>query len=95
MALIPVLQQMFRRRDAKEWQIILDQAKVPVSPVFGIRDIVHDPHVRHRKMIVGLNRNALAMGSPMIFYRTSQKKTTPAPQLGQHTAEVLDSLRRR
>src|SRR2546425_760110 len=50
--LIPVLQRMFRRRDAKEWQNILDQAKVPVAPVLGIRDIVHDPHVLKRRMIV-------------------------------------------
>src|SRR5436853_309072 len=91
--LIPVLQRMFRRRDAKEWQTILDKAKVPVAPVFGIRDVMHDPHVRNRKMIVGSKRNASHLGSPMRFYRTSQKETTSAPQLGQHTREILDSLR--
>ncbi len=90
--LIPVLQQMFRRRDAKEWQNILDQAKVPVAPVFGIRDVVRDPHVRHRKMIVGSGRNASRLGSPMRFYKTKPKKTGPAPQLGQHTREILAEL---
>jgi formyl-CoA transferase/CoA:oxalate CoA-transferase len=91
--LIPVLQRVFRRREAKEWQNILDQAKVPVAPVLGIRDVMHDPQVRIRKMIVGSNRNAQRLGSPMRFYKTKPSKTRFAPRLGQHTTEVLDSLR--
>jgi crotonobetainyl-CoA:carnitine CoA-transferase CaiB-like acyl-CoA transferase len=90
--LIPVLERMFRRRDAKEWQTILDQAKVPVAPVLAIRDIVHDPHVRHRKMIIGSNRSASHLGSPMRFFKKKPKKTTFAPQLGQHTKEILAEL---
>jgi crotonobetainyl-CoA:carnitine CoA-transferase CaiB-like acyl-CoA transferase len=91
--LIPVLQRVFRRRDAKEWQNILDQAEVPVAPVLGIRDVMHDPQVRIRKMIVGSNRNAQRLGSPMRFDKTTPSKTRFAPLLGQHTTEVLDSLR--
>jgi formyl-CoA transferase/CoA:oxalate CoA-transferase len=91
--LIPVLQRVFRRRVAKEWQNILDQAEVPVAPVLGIRDVMHDPQVRIRKMIVGSNRDAQRLGSPMRFYKTKPSKTRFAPRLGQHTTEVLDSLR--
>ena len=90
--LIPVLQRMFYRRDAKEWQTILDQAKVPTAPVLSIRDIVHDPHVRYRKMIIRSNRNASLLGSPMRFYKTKPKKTTSAPRLGQHSTETLAEL---
>ena len=91
--LIPVLQRMFRRRDAKEWQTILDQAKVPATPVFSIRDVVRDPHVRNRRMIVKSKGDAPRLGSPMRFYKTKPKNTTTAPRLGQHTKEILDSLR--
>ncbi len=90
--LIPVLERMFRRRDGKEWQTILDQAKVPVAPVLSIRDIVHDPHVRHRKMIIGSNRRASHLGSPMRFYKTKPNMTTSAPRLGQHSTEILSEL---
>src|SRR5467141_582601 len=90
--LIPVLQRVFHRRDAKEWQTILDQAKVPTAPVLSIRDIVNDPHVRYRKMIIGSNRNASLLGSPMRFYKTKPKKTTSAPRLGQHSTETLAEL---
>src|SRR5438445_2106912 len=72
--LIPVLQRMFRRRDAKEWQKTLDQAKVPATPVFSIRDVVRDPHVRNRRMIVESKGDVPRLGSPMRFYKTKPKK---------------------
>src|SRR3989441_2573748 len=91
--LIPVLERMFRRREAKEWQRILAQAKVPASPVFNIRDVARDPQVRNRRMIVKSKGDVPRLGSPMRFYKTKPKNTTTAPRLGQHTKEILDSLR--
>src|SRR5712691_4372267 len=87
--LIPVLQRMFRHKDTKEWQTILDQAKVPASPVFSIRDLVHDPHVHHRKIIIKSKGNASRLGSPMMFYKTKPKRTSAAARLGEHTSEIL------
>src|SRR5205807_5697765 len=48
--LIPVLQQMFRRKKAKEWHRILVQAQVPATPVFNIRDVARDPQIRNRRI---------------------------------------------
>src|SRR5947199_1339411 len=90
--LIPVLQRTFRRRDAKEWQKTLDQAKVPATPVFSIRDVVRDPQVRNRRMIVRSKGDGLHLGTPIRFYKTKPRKTTRAPQLGQHTKEILSEL---
>jgi formyl-CoA transferase/CoA:oxalate CoA-transferase len=91
-ALIPVLERMFRRREVKEWHRILVQAKVPTTPVFNIRDVARDPQVRNRRMIVRSKKDPPRIGSPMRFYKTKPKKTTPAPQLGQHTKEILAEL---
>jgi formyl-CoA transferase/CoA:oxalate CoA-transferase len=90
--LIPVLERMFRRREAKEWQRILAQAKVPATPAFNIRDVARDPQVRNRRMIVRSKKDPSHLGSPMRFHKTKPKKTTPAPQLGQHTKEILAEL---
>jgi crotonobetainyl-CoA:carnitine CoA-transferase CaiB-like acyl-CoA transferase len=90
--LIPILQRMFRQRNAKDWQVILDQANVPATPVFNIRDMVRDPQVRNRRMISKSNGDVPQLGSPMRFYKTKPKKKTPAPQLGQHTGEILAEL---
>src|SRR2546425_2523634 len=91
-SLIPVLERMFRRRKAKEWQKILAQAKVPATPVFNIRDVARDPQVRNRRMIVKSKEDPPRLGSPMRFHKTKPKKTKPAPQLGQHTKEILAEL---
>jgi crotonobetainyl-CoA:carnitine CoA-transferase CaiB-like acyl-CoA transferase len=90
--LIPVLERMFRRRKAKDWQRILDPANVPAAPVFSIRDVAQDSQVRSRRMIIRSDGKVPHLGSPMRFYQTKPKKTTPAPQLGQHTREILAEL---
>ncbi len=90
--LIPILERMFRRRKAKEWQRTLVQAKVPATLVFGIRDVVRDSQVLSRRMITRSESKLPVLGSPMRFYKTKQKRTGSAPKLGQHTAEVLAEL---
>jgi len=83
---------MFRRRKAEEWQRILVRAKVPSTPVFNIRDVVRDPHIRHRGIIVRSEGDVSHLGPPMRFYKTKLKKTTPAPRIGQDTKEILREL---
>jgi len=87
--LIPVLERMFRRRKAKEWQRILVQAKVPATSVFSIREVVRDPHVRNRRMIIRSRSDVPRLGSPMRFYKTKPKRAGSAPRLGEHTTEIL------
>ncbi|TMI11430.1 CoA transferase [Candidatus Bathyarchaeota archaeon] len=90
--LVPVLNRVFRKRKARDWQRILVQAHVPATLIFSIRDVARDPQVRKRRMIVGLKGEGLHLESPMRFYKTKTKKTAPAPQLGQHTREILAGL---
>jgi len=90
--LIPVLQRMFRQRKAKEWQQILVQAKVPATPVLSIRDVVRDPHVRNRRMILSSTGGFPSLGSPMRFHATRSMKKTSSPKLGQHTTDILAEL---
>jgi formyl-CoA transferase/CoA:oxalate CoA-transferase len=87
--LIPVLERVFRRKKAKEWYRILVRGKVPATTVSSIRDVAGDPQVLNRKMIVKSVHHLPHLGSPMRFYKTTPKKTTPAPQLGKHTKEIL------
>jgi len=90
--LVPVLERMFHRKKANEWQKILDQANVPASLVSDIRDVVFDPQVRSRRMVVRSADRTLSLGSPMRFYKTKPKKTASAPRLGQDTKEILAEL---
>ena len=90
--LIPVLERMFRRRKAKEWFRIIAQAKVPVTPVFSIRDVVRDPQVRIRGMIIRSKGGIPRLGSPMRFYKTKPKRAGSTPRLGEHTTEILSEI---
>jgi formyl-CoA transferase/CoA:oxalate CoA-transferase len=90
--LIPVLQRVFRSKNAKEWQRLLVRAKVPATQVFSIRDVVRDSHVRQRRMIIRSDGGIPRLGSPMRFCKTKLKKTARAPQLGEHTTEILAEL---
>jgi formyl-CoA transferase/CoA:oxalate CoA-transferase len=90
--LIPILQKTLRQRKAKDWYRILNRANIPATTVFSIRDTVHDPHVLNRKMIEGPGSKDPRLGSPMKFSKTKPKQATPAPQLGQHTKEILAEL---
>ena len=90
--LIPVLERIFRRKPVKEWHRLLVQAKVPATPVFNIQDVIRDPQLHNRRMIIRSNRGLPRLGSPVRFYKTKPKKTTHAPRLGQNSTEILTEL---
>jgi crotonobetainyl-CoA:carnitine CoA-transferase CaiB-like acyl-CoA transferase len=90
--LIPLLQRMFRRGKVNEWYRVLARANVPAAPVLNVRDVARDSHLRTRRMIMRSDGSTPRLGSPMRFYEAKQKKTTPAPRLGQHTTEILAEL---
>ncbi len=90
--LVPILNRLFRRRTTREWHTILVRAKVPAAPVFSLRDVARDSHVHNRRMVVKSEDGVPNLGSPMRFYKTKPKRTSAAPQLGQHSAEILSQL---
>jgi formyl-CoA transferase len=76
---------------------LLQGVSVPVGRIYTVRDIAADPHYRARQMIETLSTaDGLTLAVPGIVPKLS---ATPgairslAPQLGEHTAEVLARLR--
>lgn len=74
----------------------MNAAGVPAGKSYDAADIAHDPHYQARDMIL---EAPLPDGStvqvPGIVPKLSQtpgQVTRPAPELGQHTSEVLESL---
>jgi len=74
----------------------LNQAEVPCGKSYDIADIASDPHYRAREMIL---QTTLPDGSPIEvpgivpkLSRTPGKLDRPAPQLGEHTDEILQDL---
>jgi crotonobetainyl-CoA:carnitine CoA-transferase CaiB-like acyl-CoA transferase len=70
---------------------------IVAGPSNRAEDIVHDPHVALRSMLIEVprpdaERPYLVVGNPVKMSRLTEGPVTPAPRLGQHTDDVLRSL---
>ncbi|WP_279604355.1 CoA transferase [Methylobacterium sp. J-070] len=70
-----------------------EAAEVTVGPVYDAAQIVHDPHVIGREVVVEMeDRDIGALPMHGVSPRLSETPgaiRTPAPDLGQHNAEIL------
>jgi crotonobetainyl-CoA:carnitine CoA-transferase CaiB-like acyl-CoA transferase len=92
-ALVAAMDAVLATRTRAEWIEAFDAAGVPVGPVHSIGEALEHPQTRARGMVVELDHpqagRTKALGSPLHFSATPARVTRPAPQLGEHTREVL------
>ena len=71
----------------------LANAGIAAGPSFEASDLIKDPHVKNRNMLVEIStqkgNKVLAAGNPIKMSRLADASDTPPPVLGQHTSEVL------
>ncbi|MEE8417008.1 MAG: CoA transferase, partial [Desulfobacterales bacterium] len=89
----PILCAVFQTRPRNEWLSIFERAGLISSPVNNIEQVVQDPHVRAREMIIEVEHPRLGrlnlVGTPMKFSRTPCQIKKSAPDLGEHNDEIL------
>jgi len=89
------LSEAFRRRTLGEWLELFEGKDIAYSTVNDIAQVFEDPQVMHRQMLIRVKDGEverLAVGSPYKMSETPFVVESPAPRLGQHTAEVLAEL---
>jgi crotonobetainyl-CoA:carnitine CoA-transferase CaiB-like acyl-CoA transferase len=95
-ALVGELTLRFKRKPSAAWLDALDAVGVPAGPVKTIEQMLADPQVHARGMVVDLTHpragDTRAIGCPIKFSATPSGVTRPAPMLGQHTSEVLEEF---
>ena len=95
-ALTEILGELFRKRPSADWIREFEAAGVPVGPVNRIGDMLADPQVAAREMVVEVEHakagRMKALGFPIKFSETRGEIARAAPLLGQHTDEVLHGL---
>jgi crotonobetainyl-CoA:carnitine CoA-transferase CaiB-like acyl-CoA transferase len=95
-ALTPLVAERLKARSSADWIRDFEAAGVPVGPVNRIGDMLADPQVAAREMVVEVDHpragRTKALGHPVKFSATPGTIERPAPLLGEHTREVLVSL---
>jgi crotonobetainyl-CoA:carnitine CoA-transferase CaiB-like acyl-CoA transferase len=85
-------------RDSADVLAIFEKAEITAAPVYDIDQLIADPHVAAREILVELPDADLGhVAHHAVVPRlaaTPGAIRTPAPRLGEHTAEVLRALGR-
>lgn len=89
----PILAEIVLGKETAVWQTILDEAGVPNGPINNVAQVLTDPQVRAREMIVEVEHPTAGRmelpGIPIKLSDTPGSVRTPAPLLGEHTADIL------
>ena len=94
-ALWPLLEEAFLAAPAQTWVERLREAEVPVGAINTLDAVAEDPQIRHRGMVVDLDRGAervRVMGDPLVFEETKRDTPSFPPRLGENAGEVLSTL---
>jgi len=95
-ALTPLIAERLRERPSADWIRDFEAAGVPAGPVNRIGDMLGDPQVAAREMVVEVEHpragTVKTLGTPIKFSDTPGAVQRPAPMLGEHTREVLGEL---
>jgi CoA:oxalate CoA-transferase len=91
-----ILNEHFRRQPRDHWLKLLAEAGVPAAPVNNVDEVSRNPHLAARKMILHADHPSfsglLVPGTPLKETGSQAVPNTRAPQLGEHTEQVLGRL---
>lgn len=95
-ALNEILAPVFKSRTTAEWMERLEQEGVPAGPILSVPEMLKDPQVAARDMVPVLQHprrgDVPTIGFPVKFSETPAGIRSPAPDLGQHTREIMKDL---
>jgi crotonobetainyl-CoA:carnitine CoA-transferase CaiB-like acyl-CoA transferase len=90
------IEALIRTRDRDEWYDLLVKADVCVGKVYDVEEMVADPQVLHRRMIVEVKHpkhgTVREVGVAIKLSETPGSVRSAAPAPGEHTDEVLEGL---
>ena len=96
-AITEAIARTLRSRGAQEWLRRLDDASIPAAPVQRLSEVVADTQVRARNAILNIgDGDGAAIEVVRAPWRLGSSPSPaaddPPPQLGEHTAEVLEEF---
>jgi crotonobetainyl-CoA:carnitine CoA-transferase CaiB-like acyl-CoA transferase len=96
--LVPLLEAVFAARPMAHWLARLRREGVPAAPINTVDQVLADPQVRRREMVVDLAHPRLGrlptLGTPIRPVGAPPLRPAPPPALGEHTDRILGGLLR-
>ena len=94
--LYAILDEAFQKKTSSEWMTLLQEADCICAPVATYEDLLRDPQVRANEYIVEVDHPTQGripvVGAPWRFSETPAQIAPAAPELGQHSEEILQDL---
>jgi len=91
--LIAILDEVFATRTLAEWDKALDEQGIIWAPAQTLTEVVNDPQARARGAFAKMEHpnagEVEIVDMPIKFGKSEVGVRGPAPELGQHTEEVL------
>ena len=91
-----VLSDIFQERSTQEWMTLLEHADVPFMPMHSLQSILDDPHLVATDFFQTVEHPSegkiRSMRLPMSWKNNPPSTQRLAPELGQHTRDVLQEL---
>lgn len=93
--LVDLLDSIFTQKTLADWAPIFDRENVWWAPVQSTEDLLADPQARAAGLFVNVptaDGEAEMVATPCDFGGTPWAPSTMAPELGQHSEEILLEL---
>ena len=91
--LVDILNAELIKKTSEEWLEIFDNNGLPCGPINSITEMFEDPQTIHREMIIEVDNKkagkSKAIGMPIKFSKSKTEKSKGAPNLGEHTREIM------
>jgi len=91
-----ILANIMKERSTSQWIADMEEVGVPCGPINTVDKVIEEPQIRAREMIVEVEHATAGKiqmaGIPIKLSATPGKVDSPAPDLGEHTDEVLAKL---
>jgi crotonobetainyl-CoA:carnitine CoA-transferase CaiB-like acyl-CoA transferase len=91
--LFQILEETFLGKTLEEWKVRLNEADLPWAPVQNFPEVTTDPQARANDFFVSYGHpiygHIEGVANPIKLSKSPATVRMPAPEIGQHTEEVL------
>jgi crotonobetainyl-CoA:carnitine CoA-transferase CaiB-like acyl-CoA transferase len=95
-ALTDMLNAKLRLQTTSAWMGILPRQRIPCGPIFNLQQVFADPQVLHNRMLLEYHHpragHRRLLGLPVTLSEAPTGIRLAAPDLGEHTEEILAGL---